>query len=463
MRRGGAGLIAAVLALAGCKTTDPKPTDKQAGKEPAAAAASRPKGKGPSWLDDLNKQPGAGTAVPKADSWADPKDPNFNVATEVKGVLAGKVLDPAGRGVDNVYISIELVDAKPRDKDAAPIGIQTSAGGYFMTKGLKPGQAYNLTAQVQINGKPLYGIMQARTPNPTLTIQLREDVAMPPPAAPDRPGGTRRDPAPRPAAPAPPPSGALPQPAELIPPTGMPTAPARPGDEAWSPNGAPTNRSVPPTLPGPNSNPAPPPNPDPPKPSKPENFADGPKGPGWPPPASIPAPPVPPASSPPVPPLPPPKESGDGKTMSRRGRPVGNFTLLDPLERPWDFATSRSGSLVLVEFMTTTCVPCRQAIPVLVDLQARYGAAGLQVVAVACDDGSVADRIGLARKYHHDHHLNYSLYVEPGNVPGQARDRFGVEAYPTAILLDAAGSVVWKGHPGKRDELEAAIRQNLGN
>ena len=93
----------------------------------------------------------------------------------------------------------------------------------------------------------------------------------------------------------------------------MPTAPARPGDEAWSPNGAPTNRSVPPTLPGPNSNPAPPPNPDPPKPSKPENFADGPKGPGWPPPASIPAPPVPPASSPPVPPLPPPKET-DGKT-----------------------------------------------------------------------------------------------------------------------------------------------------
>ena len=463
MRRGGAGLLAAVLALAGCKTTDPKSADKRTDKEPAAAAASRPRGKGPSWLDDLNRQPGAGTAVPKADSWADPKDPTVNAASEVKGVLAGKVLDPAGRGVDKVYISIELVDAKPRDKDGAPIGIQTHSGGYFMAKGLKPNQAYNLRAEAQLDGKPLYGIVQARTPNSTLAIQLREDVAMPAPAAPGRSGGTRRDP---PAvAPAPQHSDPLPQPADLIPRTGMPTAPAQPGDEAWSPNGGgPMNRSVPPTLPVPGSTPTPaaPANPEPPKQPKPENVADDPKGRGWqPPPASIPSPVVPPAN-PVVPPLPPPpKETGDGKTMSRPGRPVGNFTLLDPLERPWDFATSRSGSLVLLEFVTTTCVPCKQAIPVLVDLQARYGAAGLQVVAVACDDAPVAERIALARKYHQDHHLNYSLYVEPGNVPGQVRDRFGVEGYPTAILLDAAGAVVWKGHPGKRDELEAAIRQNL--
>src|SRR4051812_5840130 len=98
MRRGGAGLIAAVLALSGSKPTDPKPTAKKADREPTATAASRAKGKGPTWLDDMNRQPGANTGVPKADSWVDPKDPNFNVASEVKGVLAGRVLDPTGRG-----------------------------------------------------------------------------------------------------------------------------------------------------------------------------------------------------------------------------------------------------------------------------------------------------------------------------------------------------------------------------
>jgi thiol-disulfide isomerase/thioredoxin len=118
---------------------------------------------------------------------------------------------------------------------------------------------------------------------------------------------------------------------------------------------------------------------------------------------------------------------------------------------------------VLLEFVTTTCVYCKPVIPMLVDLQSRYGAAGLEVIAVACDDGPVSERLARARKYHQDHGLNYSLYVEPGNVPGQVRDRFGVEGYPTAVLLDAAGAIVWKGHPGaQRAELDDAIRRNLG-
>jgi thiol-disulfide isomerase/thioredoxin len=455
MRLGGAGLIAAVLALAGCKTTDPKPTDKKTDRDPAASATSRPKGK-PTWLDDMNRQPGANTGVPKADSWADPKDPNFNVAGEVKGVLAGRVLDPTGRGAKSVFIKIEAVDAKPADKAGAATGILTDANGYFMVRGLKPGQAYNLTAEAQVEGKQLSGIVQTKTPNPTLSIQLREDVA----ALPGRraPGGT--------AAPAP--TGALPPPDDqsLIPRADvpMPTTP-RPAEEAWSPNGAPATRGVPPSISTPGGNPAPalpPPGPiDTPRPSIPERTADAPKDPRWqPPPVSIPGPVVPP--SPPVPPLPPPPKDPDGKTTSRPRRPAGNFSLLDTMERPWDFATSRSGSLVLVEFMTTTCVPCKQSVPVLVGVQSRYGVAGLEVVAVACDDGPASDRIARARKYHQDHNLNYSIYVEPGNVPGQVRDRYGVEGYPTAVLLDAAGAVLWKGHPGNRPELEEAIRRNLG-
>src|SRR5581483_11193839 len=102
------------------------------------------------------------------------------------------------------------------------------------------------------------------------------------------------------------------------------------------------------------------------------------------------------------------------------------------------------------------------AVPNLVEVQSQYGAAGLEVVAVVCDDGPVSDRIAKARRYHQDFNLNYSLYVEPGAAPGQVRDRFGVEGYPTAILLDAAGAVLWRGHPGNRPELEDAIRRNLG-
>jgi thiol-disulfide isomerase/thioredoxin len=454
MRRGGAGLIAAVLVLAGCKTTDPKPTDKKSDREPATSAASRTKGKGLSWLDDMNRQPGANTGVPKADSWTDPKDPNFNAASEVRGVLAGRVLDPAGRGAKNVFIKIESADAKPSEKAGAATGILTDANGYFMVRGLKPAQAYSLTAEAQWEGKPVYGMVQAKTPNPTLSIQLRDDVGTPPAASP-RSGTT--------AAPA---ADKLPPPDDLIPPMGMPmpTTPRTP-EEAWSPGGgAPATGTVPPSIPPPGKSPAPavpPPSPiDTPRPPNPERIADAPKDPRWqPPPVSIPSPVVPP--SPPVPPLPPPPKDPDGKTMSRPRRPGANFALLDTMERPWEFTTSRSGSLVLLEFMTTTCVHCKPAIPYLVDVQSRYGEAGLEVIAVVCDDGPVSERVAKARKYQHDYNLNYSLYVEPGSVPGQVRDRFGVEGYPTAILLDAAGAVVWKGHPSNRPELEDAIRRNL--
>jgi thiol-disulfide isomerase/thioredoxin len=164
-----------------------------------------------------------------------------------------------------------------------------------------------------------------------------------------------------------------------------------------------------------------------------------------------------------VPPLPPPP--GGPQSSRPPGRPVGPVTLLDTERREWDLATSRHGSLVLVEFMTTTCVPCKKAIPVLTDLQARYGAAGLQVVGVVCDDGPLVRRTELAKQYRSAQGLNYALYVEPGPGPGAVRDRLGVEGYPTVILVDGTGREVYRGHPtvdGEPAKLEQAIRENLG-
>jgi thiol-disulfide isomerase/thioredoxin len=144
-------------------------------------------------------------------------------------------------------------------------------------------------------------------------------------------------------------------------------------------------------------------------------------------------------------------------------RPGANFALVDQMGRPWDFATSKHGELVLMEFMTTTCVPCLQSLPGLKDLQAKYGAAGLQLVGVVCDDKPQADRTAMAAKYHREKNLNYMLYVESGARPGAVRDRYiGDRGYPTAVLLNAAGDVLWTGHPSAgRNELETAIQTNL--
>jgi thiol-disulfide isomerase/thioredoxin len=152
--------------------------------------------------------------------------------------------------------------------------------------------------------------------------------------------------------------------------------------------------------------------------------------------------------------------------MSGNGR---GFILVDPQGRYLEFPTSKTGSVLLVEFMTTVCPNSKAAIPSLVDFQSRYALAGLQVIAVACDEPTTAQprmdqkqRAEAASKYAKDNNLNYQVFVEPGEVSGSVRDRFNVKMYPTAVLMDGTGAVLWQGHPNKRADLEAAIKQALG-
>ena len=61
MRLGRAGIVALLIALAGCKSGAPKPFEK---KDPSSPVA-RPKGATPAWLEDsMAKLPGAGSYSP---------------------------------------------------------------------------------------------------------------------------------------------------------------------------------------------------------------------------------------------------------------------------------------------------------------------------------------------------------------------------------------------------------------
>ena len=189
MRRAGAALIAAVFALAGCKTaSDTKPT----GRDPFGIAARNKNnkdakdnkdskdakdGKAPAWLDSVAKGPAGDTAVPRSNSWTDdPRNPNFNAKTAAQDAVGGKVVDTFNRPVKNAFIRVEGVSDAP---GAAALGIQTDGSGYFFSRGLKPGQTYNLTAEVTQDGKQFVGSVQTRVTNAILLITLREDLGGP--------------------------------------------------------------------------------------------------------------------------------------------------------------------------------------------------------------------------------------------------------------------------------------------
>lgn len=443
MRRGGGVLIAAVLALSGCKWAGTRPSDSK-DKEPPGSTTTRPKGAEVPWLDEaLGKLPGGDTGVPKAGSWAHPKDAGFNPTAENRSVLAGRVLDPYNQPAKNVFVRIESADARPGEKAAA--GVYADANGYFMANGLRPGQSYTLTVNSSSDGKPLFASVQTRTPQAALVLALRDDLAPGAAPSPVPPGTT--------VLPPPAPNGALPPPSDP-----RPTTP-RPTDGGWSPSGSarPGATGVPPTIGGPVSPPVVP------QPgAAPDRIAENPTIPPRAPLTNLPGPPPLPPLPPVVPPPVVPPAGPTGQLMSRPRNVAASFTLMDPLDRPWDFATHKHGSLVLLDFMTTSCVPCKRAIPMLNELQSRYAGSGLELIGVVCDDVSPRERADRAARYQREQRLNYVLYTEPGQDSGAVRDRFGVEAYPTVVLLGGDGSVLYRGNPNDRSgQLEAAIQRHL--
>jgi thiol-disulfide isomerase/thioredoxin len=114
------------------------------------------------------------------------------------------------------------------------------------------------------------------------------------------------------------------------------------------------------------------------------------------------------------------------------------------------------GRVVVVDFWASWCKPCRQSIPWLNALKARYGASGLTIIGVNVD----AERRD-ADRFLRDVPIDFQVVFDPdGNIARQ----FKVQAMPTSYLIDRSGKIV-KTHLGfrdaKKDEAEAAIKTLL--
>jgi thiol-disulfide isomerase/thioredoxin len=97
------------------------------------------------------------------------------------------------------------------------------------------------------------------------------------------------------------------------------------------------------------------------------------------------------------------------------------------------------GKVVLLNFWATWCPPCRQEIPILVDLAKKYKD-NLLIVGVSVDDGSPDDVREFARAFH----MNYPVVMWSHELVSEYG---GVPALPTTFLINKDGRVVQK-HEG---------------
>ena len=405
------------------------------GKKPANQPTSPPR-------SDIRSVPAQATQAP-----APAASP---VATaSMSGILAGQVIDDTNSHPPAIYVQVLEPGVR-----GAPVEMPTDPQGYFTIQGLQVGHSYQLIARARLADRVLAGSVMAMPPNPRVLIRLIPDISMP--AAPAYAQGTpygQPDPRvmmqPPPTYPAPNASATAPprRPAELgapigIPPQGAPypglapqgfNDPSRPRVEVRpediAQNGRLARNDLPADIPGP------------------INAAIG---------GQILSPPPPPADL----------LGGPVRVPSCNltGQTLYNFALNDLDGQPWEFR-QRHGRVVLLDFWGTWCMYCQQAIPHLKDMQLRYGPYGLEVIGIAYEHGPVSEQVQKVSRVRNRLGINYKLLLGSDQNTCPVRTQFQVRSWPTFVLLDDQGRIIWRGEGVDAQSmrtLEVIIRQRLG-
>jgi len=111
------------------------------------------------------------------------------------------------------------------------------------------------------------------------------------------------------------------------------------------------------------------------------------------------------------------------------------------------------GQVVMVNFWATWCGPCRQEMPLLAQLQAKYEPLGFTILGVNVEPDSAAAvnwLKGLA--------VDFPILFDRKNAVASS---FGVEGMPSSVFIDRAGNVryVHRGYkPGDESKYADMIR-----
>lgn len=150
------------------------------------------------------------------------------------------------------------------------------------------------------------------------------------------------------------------------------------------------------------------------------------------------------------------RSTGEGEARPAKTKPDEVACRYDPVEnRIVDFqfkdVSGRDvrlqdfdADLILLDFWGTWCSPCRDAIPHLVELQKRYGAKHLRVIGIAYEQAPAERRASLVSDTGRKLNVNYPLLIGPTETPCPLREALHVQVYPTMVLLDREGRVLWR-------------------
>jgi thiol-disulfide isomerase/thioredoxin len=92
------------------------------------------------------------------------------------------------------------------------------------------------------------------------------------------------------------------------------------------------------------------------------------------------------------------------------------------------------------------CEPCRREIPLLINLQQKYGNRGLRIWGLAVDDET------RVREFVAERGISYLVLVGAADVM-RIQDNFGETGLPYSVLIGRDGRVAWQS-AGELEEAE---------
>lgn len=94
------------------------------------------------------------------------------------------------------------------------------------------------------------------------------------------------------------------------------------------------------------------------------------------------------------------------------------------------------GRVVVLDFWASWCAPCRQSIPALNRVHARYGDR-IEMLGVNIEGELPAARVQAA-------HARFGAeFPSLHDVRGEVQSRYRVQSIPTLVLIDPSGTVRW--------------------
>jgi thiol-disulfide isomerase/thioredoxin len=121
--------------------------------------------------------------------------------------------------------------------------------------------------------------------------------------------------------------------------------------------------------------------------------------------------------------------------------------------------TKLRGHVVLIEFWTFGCYNCRNTLPSVKEWDARYREQGLTIVGVHTPETNSEYSIDNVRREVPGLGIKYPVVTDNDYTTWKA---YGVEAWPTILVVDKHGRIRWLHvGEGRYDETESVIKTLL--